>query len=286
MTRISQLEFVRAELAEIRRIEAAGGTAAIGMATRQTELEAEKRELEASIARLAAAELTFAGDPVVGSRAIRADFAAPALQAFEKAVIALAAAKERRLSARARLPGRAQNKLFVTSMAHGSFGFVLEELEEDVAQQGTLDIGTSEQSPLAQAMQDVQSILESSRAADDDLAESLLDVDPRAISLLRGFAETLMRHRALCSSLAGIRVDNCAQVSIANVTVRSQAGSPLQLSGSRCTSWTTNSRRVHRWSRCAAHLPGDLRSRWRTRNCAGSLCGWMASNVGRSGFDP
>lgn len=205
MTRTSQLEFVKAELAEIQHMEAAGGVAAIGMATRRAELEAEKQNLEASIVRLAATELTFAGDPVVGSRAIRADFAAPALQSFEKAVIALAAAKERPLSARARLPGRAQNKLFVTSIAHGSFGFVLEELDEEVAQQGTLDFYTNGQSPLASAMHDVQANLESSRAADDDLAESLLDVDPRAITLLRGFTETLMRHRALCSVLVGQR---------------------------------------------------------------------------------
>lgn len=205
MTRVGQLEFVKAELAEIQRIEAAGGTGAIGMAARRAELEAEKQKLEESIARLAATELTFAGDPVLGSRAIRADFAAPALQSFEKAVIALAAAKEGPLSARARLPGRAQNKLFVTAMAHGSFGFVLEELDEGLAQQGTLDFAANGQSPLASAMQDLQAILESSRAADDDLAESLLDVAPRAITLLRGFTETLMRHRALCSVLVAGR---------------------------------------------------------------------------------
>jgi len=205
MTRTSQLEFLNAELAEIQRIEAAGGTAAIGMAARRAEVEAEKQRLQASIVRLAATELTFAGDPVLGSHAIRADFAAPALQSFEKAVIALAAAKERPVSARARLPGRAQNKLFVTSMAHGSFGFVLEELDEGVAQQGTLDFGTNGPSPLASAMHDLQAILESSRAADDDLAESLLDIAPRAITLLRGFTETLMRHRALCSVQVGAR---------------------------------------------------------------------------------
>lgn len=49
----NQLEFIKAELAEIQRIEAVGGTAAIGMATRRKELEAERQELEASIAKLA-----------------------------------------------------------------------------------------------------------------------------------------------------------------------------------------------------------------------------------------
>ena len=205
MTRTSQLEFVTAELAEVQRIQSAGGIAAIGMDRRRAELEAEQRSLTTTIARLAAGELTFAGDPVVGSQALRADFAAPALQAFEKAVIALAAAKERPLASRARLPGRTHNKLFVTAIAHGSFGFVLEELDEDAGQQGTLDFDRDEPSPLAAAMRDAQAILESSRAADDDLADSLVDVDPRAITLLRGFTETLMRHRALCSLLVGQR---------------------------------------------------------------------------------
>lgn len=167
MTRTSQLEFVTAELAEVQRIQSAGGIAAIGMNRRRAELEAEQRSLTTTIARLAAGELTFAGDPVVGSQALLADFAAPALQAFEKAVIALAAARERPLASRARLPGRAQNQLFVTAIAHGSFGFVLEELDEDAGQQGTLDFEIDEPSPLAAAMRDAQAILESSRAADD-----------------------------------------------------------------------------------------------------------------------
>src|SRR6056297_1856156 len=70
--------------------------------------------------------LTFRGDPVVGSRAISADFAGKAAATFHDAFSAILAGINSRLRYSGPIPDKAQFPLMITGTALGSFGFEME----------------------------------------------------------------------------------------------------------------------------------------------------------------
>lgn len=76
----------------------------------------------------AAIALFFAGDPVVGSHGIRADFAGRAVEIFQDIVSKRFAANELGdLGGRGPVPLRSRSDLLLTNVTRGSFGVVLEE---------------------------------------------------------------------------------------------------------------------------------------------------------------
>ena len=77
----------------------------------------------------AAVALYFGGRPVIGSRGILADFGARAVESFQNLVSTRFAALEGPLGERGPIPQRERSALMITEVAHGSFGFVLEESE-------------------------------------------------------------------------------------------------------------------------------------------------------------
>jgi hypothetical protein len=137
--------------------------------------------------------LTFRGKPVVGSHGIFAEFGATALSKFSDAVATVAASLGTTLSATGPIPNRDQNQLLVTSTALGSFGF---ELEEYLSDQMELVEGPS---VLEQALEQTQLLLQGTLGSDDELADSVSGTDPRALSSVRAFLDTLANAEATCS---------------------------------------------------------------------------------------
>lgn len=137
----------------------------------------------------AKAVITFNGKPIVGdSHGIYFDFATKALKSFANAVATLAVPDTVELAERARIPGKEQNSLVITGTALGSFGFELEEAPNG-------DLGM--ESPTAQALEQITSILASSKASDDELASTISDAHPRALKLVRKFLELLVKNEAV-----------------------------------------------------------------------------------------
>ena len=205
MSRSESIVFLQSEIAEItRQLAEIGSEPSIerpGLSSRLEETREELERLQEINGHLASAELTFSGLPVIGTRALRADFASSALEAYEKAVIGLAGSLTRgSLSRTARLPGRGQNQLFITSLARGSLGFQLEEMPS--AEEAS---GGDDRTVLAQALDRIQNILEASTAEDEKLAESIVEVDARVVSLLCNFTEVLARNGARCAVRIGPR---------------------------------------------------------------------------------
>lgn len=163
------------------------------LAGRLATLEAELAEVEAEPER-ARVRLTFRGRPVVGGHGIFAEFGAKAVNGFAESVAAIAASLHAPLAATGPIPNRDQHQLVITSTATGSFGF---ELEEHPAEE------RDGESTVARALERTQALLRSTQASDDELADSVADVDRRALEKVRAFLELLADHDAVCTVQLG-----------------------------------------------------------------------------------
>jgi hypothetical protein len=105
----------------------------------RTGLESRRAKVQQSLTRLRAqpesraqVSLIFGGEPVRGSAGIRTDFAGSALSKYQDLVSKVFARRERgTLAARGTVPERSANSLHLTNVVHGSFGFLLEELDDE-----------------------------------------------------------------------------------------------------------------------------------------------------------
>ena len=137
--------------------------------------------------------LTFRGKPIVKSHGIFTEFAADVLDKFEDMVAAIGASQNFQLGARGAIPNREDYRLIMTGTTPGSFGFELEEAPRD---RETL---FPELSPVAAAIEQAKSIMESSVGSDDDLTDAIVDANPRAIEAMRTFLGTMVDHGAICA---------------------------------------------------------------------------------------
>ncbi|MBT9561255.1 MAG: hypothetical protein IV100_35000 [Myxococcales bacterium] len=136
--------------------------------------------------------LTFKGRPVIGSHGIFAEFGMKAVNGFAESVTAMAASLIAPLAAMGPIPNRDQHQLLITNTALGSFGF---ELEEHRIGQLTLGDGSA----VAQALDRTQSLLRGTQGSDDELADSAVEADRRALDKVRAFLEVLADNEAVCT---------------------------------------------------------------------------------------
>ena len=141
----------------------------------------------------ARAKLTFSGRPVIGSHGILADFGMKAVNGFTEAVVAVAASLTAPLRSKGPIPNRGQNQFLITNIAFGSFGFELQEFRAE-------QLELSEPSSVEQALIQTQALLLAAVEDDDDgLADSIAELDQRAIDKVRTFVSTLEDNGALCA---------------------------------------------------------------------------------------
>lgn len=163
----------------------------IGIESRIAELQNELDEVAGLPATRAEVALVFNGRPVQGSSGIQASFGTKALDAFQRAVstsFALQAA-DGHIGQRGPAPSTELSSLHITGLTHGSFGFVLEEMEPNGAQ--WLD------SSLKIASDSIVSILEHISSDDEDIASSALDdVNERLFGNIRDLVKLVKENDA------------------------------------------------------------------------------------------
>ncbi|MCR5887551.1 hypothetical protein LRS06_07125 [Hymenobacter sp. J193] len=107
--------------------------------TARSNLQNRRRIVESTISQSseeldtsAVVELLFEGGPVIDTRAIDAAFAAEAIQTYQDIITKATAVKRGSLGRRGVIQGETMNqsRFFLTGIARGSFGFVLEENPE------------------------------------------------------------------------------------------------------------------------------------------------------------
>jgi hypothetical protein len=91
------------------------------------------------------------------------------------------------------IPNRDESRLLITGTAIGSFGFELEE-----APLGN-QLNFGEDTIAGQALELTQNLLKSTVGSDDDLADSAVATDPRAVAAIRSFLELLANNEAVCA---------------------------------------------------------------------------------------
>ncbi|UIY45765.1 hypothetical protein [Methylobacterium radiotolerans] len=137
MAKRLELETLRADLAAVtgllaRRTPERDPVGYFQFDQRREMLEQQIRELGQVDEPLAEVGLFFAGRPVIGSRGITADFSTKALGSFQSVVSARYAADSGPIGQRGRVRHRDRSQLIIKDVVRGSFGFVLEEVENEV----------------------------------------------------------------------------------------------------------------------------------------------------------
>lgn len=167
----------------------------IGLESRRRELATELSQLQATPEYLASIALLFGGRPVVGSIGIESNFAADAVSEFQQLVTNVWASEEGVMGARGPVERQHESTLHITSLVHGSVGFLLEEVESQTR---------LSPSPLKRASERAAKIVEAFTTDDDETFKAVLeDVDTRVLGSTRGFLSKLHRNNATLRLVEG-----------------------------------------------------------------------------------
>ncbi|MBQ4674586.1 hypothetical protein ACEUCL_19015 [Aeromonas dhakensis] len=145
---------------------------------REISLLKNANETNASVA------LFFGGEPVLGSQGILASFAGNVLENFQELINKAFASKENgSLGERGKIPLKANSNLMVTQVAKGSFGFILDEISDQ------LEIT---ETALKHTVDYVLDLINASAQPDDETFEKLIEsLDKRVLQSLKDFFITL-----------------------------------------------------------------------------------------------
>ncbi|MGB2831501.1 MAG: hypothetical protein WBC07_01010 [Methylotenera sp.] len=137
----------------------------------------------------ASVALFFGGQPVLGSKGIAAEFAGLALEQFQNLITKTFATNEvGELGQRGRVPFKANSELMITGLARGSFGFILDEMNEQTQ---------LEASQLTHIIDKAAHLLRDTAAQDEAVFEALLeDLEPRTLIALKEFFLNLDSNKA------------------------------------------------------------------------------------------
>jgi len=137
----------------------------------------------------ASVALFFGGQPVLGSKGISAEFAGLALEHFQNLISKVFASNEvGRLGERGKVPFTTNSELMVTGLARGSFGFVLDEMSDQIQ---------LESSQLSQVIDKATFLLRNTAAQDEAVFEALLDeLEPRTLLALKDLFSNLDSSKA------------------------------------------------------------------------------------------
>jgi hypothetical protein len=158
-------------------------------ASRARALEKELQRLQEEPVTRAQLALFFGGEPVQGSRGIKADFAGKAVGLVQDLISKQFAHLERGVMARTGpVPLRSTSDMLITDIARGSVGLILEEAEQNES---------LAESELSVAVRKVADVIEATAAADATAFEELLsDIDSRYFLSLRALFGHLDDSRA------------------------------------------------------------------------------------------
>lgn len=195
MTSHRKLEFdlLHAELAAINdllgQLSEEDVMARMGLEERREELKALILTAEDEYEKAtASATLSFGGKPVAGMRGIESKFATSAVSTFQDLVAMMMAQKSGTLSRRGPVANREYSALYITRLARGSIGFVLEEMRPRA---NLID------APLTEAVNEATQLLEAFGASDEEHFQEWLEAtDQRVLGSAEKFFNLLRRNGA------------------------------------------------------------------------------------------
>jgi hypothetical protein len=143
------------------------------------------------------ARLTFRGRPVFGSHGMSADFGSKAAGFFTDAFSAVVAGISENLRYMGPIPDKQKNQLLITGTAIGSFGFEFELPKiEPENQQEEFFPGPNRPEDAIQKLERLFKV--AAEGSDDDIAELVEEIHPRAVKKAAEFLDYLSEQDAWC----------------------------------------------------------------------------------------
>lgn len=190
--------------------------ARISLTSRRDRLRTELDQLAGQVERRAQIALYFGGAPVIGSTGIQAEFGTTTLGNFQDVITKVWAAGDTGLAAMGPIPDKGAAQLHITNLLHGSFGFLLEELDE----QGEPLFET----PLRRAADKAVGLISSFAAQnEDEFSAAIEDIDRRVFKALRDFFDGVHKGKATVRIVEGQTDENLDFPAIERAVVRLQA---------------------------------------------------------------
>jgi hypothetical protein len=185
----------------------------MSLTSRRDNLVRELEALEQTAENRAKIALYFGGEPVVDSTGVEAGFGADSLGQFQDLLTKVWAVNSGTLSPMGPIPDKDASQLHITSLVHGSFGFLLEELDE----QGEPLFET----PLRQAADKaVEYIVNFADENEARFTETLETLDPRVFKAVREFIRTVYKANATFRVVEGETDARFDRVAIERVWIR------------------------------------------------------------------
>jgi hypothetical protein len=194
MTSFLRSAVLASEIAQIeallRRIPEEDVLGRLGLSSRRNELAAELASLREGIDTLASTALYFGGKPVIGSAAIKVDFAAAMLSEFRDLVVKIwATGGSDEMGSRGPIQNQGEVELHITGLLHGSMGFLIEEV--DPRGQPLFASATRVAADRAAAL-----LVEVADEREEQYQESIADLQPRVFQSVLSLFGTLHRAEA------------------------------------------------------------------------------------------
>jgi hypothetical protein len=152
--------------------------------TRRDDIQQTMRTEEARLGTHASVALAFDGGPVVGRSAIDLEFSARALESFQALVANVYAEGVAAVAGRGPVRNKADSKLFIEDVMHGSMGFILSERPAEQTE--------AMPTALNEAVERVLTLID--RASSDNsqqFDQILSESSPRTIISLRRLSEVM-----------------------------------------------------------------------------------------------
>ncbi|MGD0894028.1 MAG: hypothetical protein ABR923_21105 [Terracidiphilus sp.] len=191
----------------------------IGFMARRKEISDKFASLAKRSDHRASLALYFGGDPVIGSLGIEAGFSTNALGSFQDLLSKVwGEAETGGLSPAGPVKDKPESQLHITSLVHGSFGFLLEELDEH----GEPLFETS----LKKAADQIAGYMAKFAGEDEqEFTETIEQMDPRVFLSLREFFGYIYRGKATFRLVEGDRDERFDRPSVERAWHRAEESS-------------------------------------------------------------
>jgi hypothetical protein len=194
MPRKLRIDSLNAELISVKALlaEAQEIGDPVGVIQYEERLNSITQEIESSggaLDTMASVAIYFGGKPVFGSRGILAEFASVAIEEFQTLISKVQAVNILgQIGERGRVPEVANTDLMITEVTKGSFGFILEELTDQIP---LFD------SPLKNTVDLVSEIIAKTCDVNEEYFEEILpQIDSRVLISLNKFLVNLDTNKA------------------------------------------------------------------------------------------
>lgn len=186
--------------------------------------EARRDALQQQLGALAGAEerrahiaLYFGGDPVVGSVGVQAAFGTNVIGTFQDLLSKVWGALDgATLPQMGPIKDKEASQLHITTIVHGSFGFLLEELEDQTEPMF--------QTPLSQAADQVANYIASFAGENDASFSQIIDIlNPRVFQAIRDFFGYIHKGKATFRLVEGERDQEFDHLAVERAWNRAEA---------------------------------------------------------------